>query len=266
MRIIVYIAPPLYKHMTKTIDKLTPIEYRGGYYFKRDDYFKVAGVCGGKARTCWALAQPATRGLVTAGSRFSPQCKIVAHIAHVRGLACHIHTTKGELTPELNAAIVAGAHVYQHKPGYNSVIVKRAKDDARDNDFTLIPFGMECRMAVEQTARQVKNMPSQARRLVIPVGSGMSLAGVLYGLLRLTNLSIPVVGVCVGAAPEHRLDKYALPLSNWRSFVTLIRSQQPYHEHHPVPHIAGVQLDPIYEAKCLPYLEPGDLLWVVGIR
>ena len=253
--------------MTKPIDELTPIEYRGGYYFKRDDYFKVAGVCGGKARTCWALAQPATRGLVTAGSRFSPQCKIVAHIAHARHLTCHIHTTKGELTPELNAAIAVGAHVYQHKPGYNSVIVKRAKDDARDNDFTLIPFGMECREAVEQTARQARNIPSRARRLVIPVGSGMSLAGVLHGLhYYRASLDMPIIGICVGASPNKRLHKYAPPLSNWRLFVTLIRSTQPYHEYHPAPHIVGVDLDPIYEAKCLPYLEKGDLLWIVGIR
>jgi len=251
--------------MTKIIDELTPIEYRGGYYFKRDDYFKVAGVCGGKARTCWALAQPATRGLVTAGSRFSPQCKIVAHIAHARHLTCHIHTTKGELTPELNAAIRTGARVYQHKPGYNSVIVKRAKDDAVDNDFTLIPFGMECREAVEQTAKQARNIPSRARRLVMPVGSGMSLAGVLYGLY-LSGSPIPVVGICVGAAPERRLDKYAHPFSNWRSRVTLIRSVQPYQEQHPAPHVVGIDLDPIYEAKCLPYLERGDLLWIVGIR
>ena len=253
--------------MTKTIDELTPIEYRGGYYFKRDDYFKVVGVCGGKARTCWALAKPATHGLVTAGSRFSPQCKIVAYIARARGLACPIHTTKGELTPELNAAIVVGAHIYQHKPGYNSVIVKRAKDDAVDNDFTLIPFGMECREAVEQTARQVKHIPSRARRIVIPVGSGMSLAGVLYGLY-LIGSPTPVIGICVGAAPERRLDKYAHPLSSWRSFVTLIRSAQPYHEPFSgsAPYIAGIKLDPIYEAKCLPYLKRGDLLWIVGIR
>lgn len=121
--------------MTEIIDELTPIEYREGYYFKRDDFFSVAGVCGGKARTCWALAQSAKRGLVTAGSRFSPQCKIVAYIARARGLPCHIHTTEGELGPELEAAISAGAHIYQHKPGYNSVIIKRAKEDAARMDF-----------------------------------------------------------------------------------------------------------------------------------
>ena len=248
-------------------NELTPIEYRGGYYFKRDDYFVVARVCGGKARSCWALAKPAKRGLVTAGSRFSPQCKIVAHIARARGLACHIHTTKGELTPELNAAIAGGAHVYQHKPGYNSVIVKRARDDAIKNDYTEIPFGMECTEAIKQTAKQVENMPSEAKRIVVPVGSGMSLAGVLYGL-HLAKNPTPVLGVCVGASPLRRLDKYAPPLFNWRLQATLVRSAQPYHEsfNGSAPYIVGIKLDPIYEAKCLPYLEREDLLWIVGIR
>ena len=251
--------------MNKTMDALTPVEHYGIYYFKRDDYYRVADVCGGKARTCWALARTARMGLVTAGSRFSPQCKIVAHIARARGLACHIHTTRGELTPELISAKSMGAIIHQHKPGYNSVIIKRAKEDAIMNDYTEIPFGMECTEAIKQTARQIENIPSEAKRIVIPVGSGMSLAGVLYGLYLAKNPT-PVLGVCVGASPLRRLDKYAPPLFNWRLQTTLVHSLLPYHECWPEPHIAGVQLDPIYEAKCLPYLKGGDLLWIVGIR
>ena len=40
---------------------LTPIEQHGPLYVKRDDLFEIAGVRGGKARTCWALAQGAKR-------------------------------------------------------------------------------------------------------------------------------------------------------------------------------------------------------------
>ena len=49
--------------------ELTPIEEHGGFLVKRDDHFNVKGGsgCGGKVRTCWALAQGA-EGLVTAGS------------------------------------------------------------------------------------------------------------------------------------------------------------------------------------------------------
>jgi hypothetical protein len=39
-----------------------------------------------------------------------------------------------------------------------------------------------------------------------------------------------------------------------------------YHQHAPVAALGGLELDPVYEAKCLPFLRPGDLLWVVGRR
>ena len=74
----------------ETQNDYTPIESSGGYYFKRDDLYRVAGVSGGKARTCWGLAQGAP-GLVTAGSRHSPQVNIVAHIAQELGVPCRVH-------------------------------------------------------------------------------------------------------------------------------------------------------------------------------
>jgi hypothetical protein len=48
--------------------------------------------------------------------------------------------------------------------------------------------------------------------------------------------------------------------------VTLVPSGLDYHDEAPRQSIAGLSLDPIYEAKCIPFLEPGDVLWVVGIR
>lgn len=46
----------------------TPIQSIGGIWLKRDDLFEIAGVRGGKVRTCWRLSQGSV-GLVTAGSR-----------------------------------------------------------------------------------------------------------------------------------------------------------------------------------------------------
>lgn len=241
---------------------LTPVERRGEYWLKRDDEFSVAGVRGGKVRTCHALAQGAT-GLVTAGSRASPQVNIVAHVARAMGIPCRVHTPQGKLAPEVQAAKEAGAEVIQHKAGYNSVIIARAKEDAAEHGWTEIPFGMECEEAVRQTQRQVDNLPRDAKRLVVPVGSGMSLAGILHGLAR-HEYQLPVLGVVVGADPTKRLNQYAP--KDWKSLVTLVPAGSDYHEPAPVTDLHGVQLDPHYEAKTIPFLEPGDCLWVVGIR
>lgn len=240
---------------------ITPIQSHGGYWVKRDDMFQVAGVRGGKVRTCWGLAQGAN-GLVTAGSRQSPQVNIVASIAKRLGIPCRVHTPEGELSPEVKAAETAGAVVIQHKAGYNNVIIARAREDAAAQGWREIPFGMECPDAVKATATQVVNIPD-VQRIVMPVGSGMSLAGVLTGLVS-TGRHIPVLGVIVGSDPTKRLDQYAP--DGWRDMVELVKSDLDYHAHAPNIKLGDLTLDPIYEAKCIPFLKEGDLLWVVGIR
>jgi len=246
---------------TNDPDALTPVEKYGEYYLKRDDLFEYAGVRGGKVRTCLALSKDAV-GLVTAGSRMSPQVNIVAHIAKQMGIPCHVHTPEGELSPEVSDAKTFGAEVIQHKAGYNNVIIKRARDDAEKRGWTEIPFGMGCEEAVNQTKRQVRNVPNTVVRIVVPVGSGMSLSGILWGLKEAEN-DTPVLGVRVGADPIKRLDKYAP--SDWRDRVTLVTSSHDYHDEVSAS-IGDVTLDPIYEAKCADFLEAGDLLWIVGVR
>ena len=242
--------------------ELTPVEVRGDIWVKREDAFVVGGVSGGKVRTCYHLARGAT-GLVTAGSRASPQVNIVAHIAAHLGIPCRVHVPSGKLGGEVKAASQAGAEVVQHQPGYNTVIVKRARDDAKRLGWCEIPFGMECFEAVQQTRKQVANIPEQAERLVMPVGSGMSLAGVLHGLLD-ADISLPVVGVVVGADPTNRLDTYAP--AHWREMVELVESGSKYEHPAKVTALEGLELDPHYEAKCIPHIMPGDVFWVVGIR
>lgn len=248
--------------MTNT-DNLTPVEFKDGVWFKREDLFEIAGVCGGKSRTCWSLSKDAKKGLVTAGSRKSPQVNIVAHIAKYLGLPCHAHVPTGELSPEVQCAKDNGAEIIQHKAGYNNVIVARAREDAEKLGWTNIPFGMECREAIEQTRRQVANIPEGPTRIVIPVGSGMNLAGLLTGL-RDRELNIPVFGVVVGKDPRKTLDKYA-PIF-WENMVELVPSGVDYHHEVSNNTFKGIVLDTVYEGKCIPFIRDGDLFWIVGIR
>lgn len=247
--------------------KLTLIErIKDGGYVKREDLFSIAGVNGGKARTCWGLAQGA-KGLVTASSRQSPQANIVAHIARHLGIPCRIHTPQGVLSKELLDAKQCGADIVQHRAGYNTVIIARAREDAIMRKWVNIPFGMECIEAVEQTRKQVRNIPTSVKRIVVSVGSGMTLAGILHGLQG-AKLSIPVLGVQVGANPRKRLAKYA-PLF-WEAMVSLVDCGIDYHTEikgELITHEGNtIYLDPIYEAKCLPYLRNNDLFWIVGLR
>ncbi len=250
----------------------TPLQHLDTYWAKREDLYEVAGVNGGKARTCWRLAHGAT-GLVSAGSRFSPQAKIVAHVAEALGIPSRLHVPAGPETPELLDARSHGAVIVSERPGYNTVIVSRAKADAAARGWTYIPFGMECGEAVEETRAQVCGIPSEVKRIVVPVGSGMSLAGILWGIVDINALDpqwnqgvpVPVLGVVVGANPEKRLCQYAPP--DWRDMVDLVQSDYSYDEQVDAKaKWPWFDLDPHYEAKCVEFLQPGDLFWIVGNR
>jgi hypothetical protein len=246
--------------------EMTPVEEHGDIWMKREDYYAFGGVRGAKVRTCMFLVQKAKDagvGVITAGSRQSPQVNFVAQIARAMGVKCRVHVPSGALTPELLAAKGARATVVQHEYGYNSVIIARARDDAEARGWVEVPYGMESPEAVEFTKPQVANVPRETRRLVNSVGSGMTLAGILWGLEE-QGLDIPVLGVHVGHLPEERIDKYAPP--GWRDRVEFVCDGTDYHDAAEVTEFRGVQLDPFYEAKCIPFLREGDLLWVSAIR
>lgn len=257
----------------------TPVEWypdHGGVYVKRDDlYLAPGGAPGGKARTCYSLitdglATPQDevpdpgRGVVTAGSRSSPQVNIVAQICQSLNVPCRVHTPTGKPGPEVEAAIAAGAERVEHFPGYNTVLVKRAADDSSSRGWVHVPFGMDHPEAVRQTAKEMSEESILgAKRIVVPVGSGMSLCGILEGMKE-WQMPLPVLGVIVGADPTPRLDRYC-PMWRWWADLELVPAGVAYDEEVEGS-IGTAALDPIYEAKCLKFLRPGDLLWVVGIR
>jgi len=242
--------------------ELTPIEVIGNYFFKRDDFFEFCGVSGGKVRTAKILCEKVTTGLVSAGSRSSPQIKILSCISNYLRLPFIAHTTTGELSDSLKECLkFDNVSIIQNKYGYNSVIIKRAKDDAKKLNYSYIPFGMECIEAIHQTKEQVKNLPfKEIKRIVVPVGSGMTFCGIANGLNEL-NIKIPLVGISVGANPFKRLKKY-LPM--FYNNYEIKYSKNKYSDKILDNDFMGIKLHPIYEAKCIPFLQEGDLLWIVG--
>jgi 1-aminocyclopropane-1-carboxylate deaminase/D-cysteine desulfhydrase-like pyridoxal-dependent ACC family enzyme len=241
---------------------LTPIQQVDGIMVKRDDLYRFGEASGGKARACAALATGVETGLITAGARHSPQVAIVARVAAHMGIPARVHVPAGEQTDELQIAEDMGAEVVRHRPGYNSVIVARAHEDAERSGWKEIPFGMECEAAVDATRGQAHGLPD-FERLVVAVGSGMSLAGILWGLKDAERWPVPVLGVVVGADPLKRLLRWAPPGTVGQ--LRLEPAGVPYSKREEVT-VGSIHLDPIYEAKVAPHLRGGDLLWVIGHR
>ena len=236
---------------------VTPIEERAGILVKRDDLFGVNGATGGKARAILEIASfERAAALVGVGARTSPQIARVARVAQHLGIPARVHTGVGGDTEETMAAALAGATVVRHAPARLAVMRKRAADDSSG---VLIPWGAEHEITVKLAAYQTANVPLGIRRVVVPVGSGTTLAGVVRGLWDRTDVSF--LGVRMGADPAPVLDRYAP--TGWRDRVHLVSASQPFSERVPGA-LDGLPLDPVYEAKCLPWLRGGDLFWIVG--
>lgn len=252
------------------IDELTPVEYNEetGIWLKRDDLFEVYGVRGGKARSAYQvilkLIEEGYREIVTAGSRQSPQCEIVSYICENMGLKCRVFMPYGEDTSVISHIQENQNTIIERvRPGYNNVIIARAREYAENRNVGYVPYGMECAENIEVTCSQVKNLPvGRIKRVVVPVGSGMSISSVITGMTR-NGLDLPLLGVRVGRSPDKIIEKYAegVGLSN----LEIVSASKSYHTVCE-EYVDGYQLDPIYEAKCREFLQEGDLLWVVGKR
>ena len=262
---------------------LTPVEEECGILVKRDDLYRVANVRGGKVRACLSIATASStvNGLVTAGHRHSPQVNIVAQVARLLGVPCRIHTPTGALLSEVASAVDAGADLHQHAFGRGTLLVSRARADANRLGWVEIPFGMEKASAVSGTAAQVESIvdafeSGRVERIVMPAGSGMSVAGVLHGIerFRLWERGLrSLLAVQVGPSPVRRVRAYAPPSFDSllaSGHVRFVPAPSPYEEEAPESHQRPegwtFRLDPHYEAKCAPFLRNGDLMWVVGVR
>jgi len=246
-------------------EDLTPIEKRNGIYFKREDLFKVFDVCGAKSRQAYYLISKSKKDtIITCGSRVSPQIQIVANICKHLNKKCICFTNWGKITQELQSAIDDNAEIKQDKHWiYNNVVIYHAKQFCEQNpNVEYIPFGMESLEAVKQTAYQVKNIPNNIKNIVVVAGSGLNLCGILWGC-KIFNKNIHIKAIRVGKDITETLNKYApLDLSN----LEIINSDMDYHEKVKETNFNGIELDEIYESKCIPFIKQNDLFWIIGKR
>lgn len=251
------------------IDDLTPVEFyeKEGIWLKRDDLFEVCGVRGGKSRSAYQviseLIEEGYETIVTAGSRQSPQCEIVSYICENLGVNCKVFMPFGGDTSVISHIKEnKNTEIIRVRPGYNNIIVARAREYAESRNCGYVPFGMECEENVKVTSKQVVNLPKDMKRLVIPVGSGMSFSSVVTGLIE-KGIDVPLLGVRVGKDPTKIIQQYAFGVE----FLDYQIVQSPVDYHEAVEaYVGDYQLDPIYEAKCREFLREGDCLWVVGKR
>ena len=248
---------------------LSVVEYHQGIYLKRNDLNEFGGCFGGKAECVYNfISRSKVKEFVTCGSRDSLQCDIVSDMCEQMGYKCHIFVPLGGETPTTEKILKRKlTELHRIDKGYTVVIKSRAAKYAKQNGLTLIPFGMEHINAIETISNQVENIPKDVKRVVVPVGGGITLCGVLKGLYKFYRRDMYVLGVMVGKEP-YKLLKEFRPLIQGMSYklVPYVDDVSPLkmYSMRTDYSVDDVKLDPIYEGKCYPFLQDGDLLWIVG--
>lgn len=247
---------------------LARVDKIDGIYLKRNDLNEFCGCFGGKAECIYDfISNSEIKTFVTCGSRDSLQCEIVSQMCEVLGYSCHIFMPSGSDTPSIiRMKGMAKTVLHPIRDGYMVVVKKRARDFAEECGMTLIPFGMQTPKSVKVIAKQVENIPEDIKRIVVPVGGGITICGVMQGLVDFNRKEVEVLGVITGCDPKKVIKVYQ-PMFN-----PIRYELQPWAEEAPTKRYSGrqasvvgdVKLDAVYEGKCREFLRENDLLWIVG--
>lgn len=254
---------------------IAQIDFEDGVYLKRCDLLNYMGAFGGKAEGAYNLIKKGIEDgyteFVTVGSRFSPQCDIVSKICEGLNVKCVLFMPNGKRTEVItNIEKRSTSRLNLISMGaYTNVLIKKAKDYCKNNNSYYVPFGMLCAKNIDVISRQVINVPSNIKRIIVPVGSGTTMIGIIKGLNKYNRTDIEVIGIITGSnLCKKNIKNFISPLFNhvrYRlyNYKENIKPDELY-KIHTNEYIGNIRLDPIYEGKCKKFIKPGDLLWIVG--
>lgn len=288
---------------TLTPGDTTPVENRGGMWYKREDLFRLPnGVNGGKLRATYLLLEEAILGqgvrtVISASSVRSPQSAVVASVA--RELGIRSVTVVGATTPEkavrnkyIQVAAEAGSEIVQGtKVGYNPALQAAGREIAAQTPGGwLFPYGTvppkdasreDFLQFLGTRGDQVVNIPDEVEEVVLPLGSGGSAMGVLHGLHSnpkgVRKVHLVAIGPDRVPLIEERLGAVGTPLltAPWDVEVHNTFPHFAQYGHSMRETIDGIKMHPTYEGKIVRYFnlispefwvrrDGRTLFWIVG--
>jgi 1-aminocyclopropane-1-carboxylate deaminase/D-cysteine desulfhydrase-like pyridoxal-dependent ACC family enzyme/Fe-S-cluster containining protein len=280
--------------------ELTPIEYVNNMYFKREDYYKpfedLKDLGGSKVRQLQMFIESKIndnkfpyKGIMTYSQVTSIQSLIVAKIAHDFGIPCVIgigvkndKLTKSiednnvlNLSKEFDAEIISLSGI-----GYNNVLESVAKDYSEKHNLFLVNFGINSENDIYGVIRgiafQVQNLPDDLDNLIVPCGSGVSLAAILVGLKLFNKKVKRVIGIQISGYDRRKeinkiISKFNIK-PNYEFFI-----DKTYSYNKKVEYLVSDNFDlsKVYESKAFEFLQKNKtllnitdnektLFWVIG--
>jgi 1-aminocyclopropane-1-carboxylate deaminase/D-cysteine desulfhydrase-like pyridoxal-dependent ACC family enzyme len=256
---------------------LTPVQHFE-FYAKREDLACFYGEdmpSGAKVRQYLAMIAeaPADAVLAVGCSAASAMQIYVAALGAVMQRPAYIAVPRRKQRhPCTQWCADRGANIIETVPGYPSVFRARIKQHIAALGLTSVHWST--RVAALDTAAQVANVPPEARRIVVPNGSGLTAAGIIGGLWqcnRQHDIEVHIVSThdSVGTVAQvgKLVDKYFGGCAVKDARVSWRAQTMPYQRAVCGVTLAdGTLLDPFYAAKAACYCGAEDVLWITGRR
>lgn len=265
--------------------ELTPVEEHNGILFKRDDLYAPYGqdfITGGKIRQCRDLVKnnldyihdKCDSTIATASSIHSPQAPIVSKVAEEFGLKSIIgfgNTTveKAIKQKAMSVCNTLGSEliVLSESQGFNNVIYSNLNKLNQTRPFFPILFGYAAKTyresIVNRIAEQVENVDCDV--LYVPVGSGVTLTGILEGV-KTFNKKFRIVALQPFGYDRRKSIHSNLEGYSWEYDYEWIEGDYSYNKL--LKKNVGFELDMIYESKSFDMIsfnkDEKSCFWVIG--
>ncbi len=280
--------------------ELTPFENHAGIWFKREDYFAPLGYGGPNGSKMRQLIWYMNRyrngktHVLTGASIQSPQLSMSAIVGAHYGLPSRqvVYSRPETVLRHVNPQVAAGFGAqFEYANGPYNPILQRKVHDLVKPDSLIVEYGITVdhkhydadtvRKFHEVGANQVRNLPDEVTRLIVPAGSCNSLASVMLGLSRDSKNLKELFTLGIG--PDKRewvIERLRvmgvsdnLPFK-WKHYSLHDSGYASYSDHFNDERFDGIEFHPTYEAKMIRWLKSADQMfsrpddktafWIVG--
>lgn len=279
---------------------LTPIEEHHGLFFKRDDLYlpfnDYSNLGGGKVRQMQELIEnmkynnEEINGLITQPVSFSsPQCAIVAKVAKENNLPCiicigggikNIDETINKNKPLKYSREFGAEILHVANAGYSSILKNKITEISNNNKYKIVDFGINLlqypRAIIESIANQVENIPNDIDNLIIPCGSGISMAGIIIGLVKFNKNVKRIIGIQISNIDRtNRINEILKSFNVIREYEFIIDNTYNYSKNIEYYINSKFDLNVKYESKAFKYFLKNkhnlnindtdkNLIWIIG--
>lgn len=253
------------------MNEITPITWFDGWCAKREDLACHIGAdrpSGAKVRQYLGMVSKFPKGtpMVVGCSAFASQQIYVADAALRANAPAFIFVPKRkEKTEATKWCENNGVIVSFVSPGYPSVYRSEARKKSKELGGCI---KWDSTQAIKDTMEQVVNIPESVARVVVISASGLTAAGVIAGLAEIGASSITVKCVAVSelASLQEVIKIAAQHTQKTLPKVEYERVAEKYGKAVKARLPDGTPLDCNYTAKAMRFVQPGDCLWVSGMR